>query len=201
MDRQGSSGGIIAKRKIRKKAVKAPVHNGWLKDSKDIANFRKELSEEQDGLDPILCEPLRKPCLDHDHLTGRCRGVLSQCTNTFEGYVLKYWMKYCNEYTDCSLSEALRRMADYLEKDYSDFPLHKNYRDDMTKFLRRCSKATIIARAESDLNLVIDPECTKHEAIEFYMQEFIKKTEERDFYGDEKGIQSLRLSPDQDEIP
>lgn len=71
----------------------------------------------------------------------------------------------------------------------------------MTKFLRRCSKATIIARAESDLGLVINSEYTKHEAIEAYMQEFIKKTEERDFYGDEKGIQSLRFGSDQDEIP
>lgn len=188
MDRKISFGGIIAKRKIRKKAVKAPVADGWLKDSKDIANFRKVLSEEQGGLDPILCEPLRKPCLDHDHMTGHCRGVLSQCVNTFEGYVLKYWMKYCNEYTDCSLSEALRRMADYLEKDYSDLPLHKNYRDDMTKFLRRCSKAAIVERAVSDLGLEIHPDVGKHEAIEAYMKEFIKQTEERDFYGNEKSV-------------
>ncbi len=79
-------------------------------------------------------------------------------------------------------------MADYLEKDYSDFPLHKNYRDDMTKFLRRCSKATIISRAKSDLGLDIPEEITKHQAIESYMQEFITQSEKRDFYGDEKGI-------------
>lgn len=182
-------GGDIRKRKVkaRRKAVKAPVTCRWLKDSKEIAALREEMSEEQDGLDPVLGEPLRKPVLDHDHADGHCRGVLSQCVNTWEGYITKYWMKYVAEYTDCSLSEALRRMADYLENDYSDLPFHKNYRDDMTKFLRRCSKATIIDRAKKDLNLYISDDLTKHEAIEAYMQEFIKYTEERDFYaGDQR---------------
>lgn len=182
-------GGDIRKRKVkaRRKAVKAPVTCKWLKDSKEIAALREEMSEEQSGLDPVLGEPLRKPVLDHDHADGHCRGVLSQCVNTWEGYITKYWMKYVAEYTDCSLSEALRRMADYLENDYSDLPFHKNYRDDMTKFLRRCSKATIIARAKKDLNLDIPEGLTKHEAIEAYMQEFIKYTEERDFYvGDQR---------------
>ena len=189
MDRLLLVGGYIRKRKVkaRRKAVKAPVTCRWLKDSKEIAALRKEMSEEQGGLDPVLGEPLRKPVLDHDHADGHCRGVLSQCVNTWEGYITKYWMKYVAEYTDCSLSEALRRMADYLENDYSDLPFHKNYRDDMTKFLRRCSKATIIARAKKDLNLDIPEDLTKHEAIEAYMQEFIKHTEERDFYvGDQR---------------
>ncbi|AGZ17597.1 endonuclease VII [Escherichia phage 4MG] len=151
----------------------------WVKDARQIAAFREKLILEQGGLDPVLGEPLRKPCLDHDHFDGKCRGVLSQCVNTFEGYVLKAWMKYVSAYTETSLSTALRNLADYLEQDFSGYPIHAGYKDDMLKFLRRCTNEKIIERAESDLGLIIPKGTQKHDSITLYLTEFVRQTEER----------------------
>lgn len=159
--------------------ITVPVTPGlWVKTAKQIADHRNELIAEQDGLDPILKEPLKKPCLDHDHFDGRCRGVLSQCTNTFEGFVLKAWMKYVSEYTQTSLSDALRNLADYLESDGSRSKIHGSYLADMTKFLKRVSKETVKTRALNDLGLVIPEEKDKTESIKLYLEAFIKRSEE-----------------------
>ncbi len=133
--------------------------------------------KDQEGLDPILKEPLKRPCLDHDHFDGKCRGVLSQCTNTFEGYVLKAWMKYVSSNTETSLSEALRNMADYLEQDFHRNPFHNSYKEDMVKFLRRCTKEKIIERAKNDLGIEIASNNSKDESILLYMTEFIRQAE------------------------
>lgn len=149
----------------------------WVKDAKQIAAFREQLILSQNGLDPVLGEPLRRPCLDHDHFDGKCRGVLSQNINTFEGYILKAWMKYVSEYTNTSLSEALRNLANYLEQDFSKFPFHGGYKDDMLKFLWRCTNDKIIERAETDLGLRIPAGTQKHDSITLYMTEFVRQTE------------------------
>lgn len=159
--------------------ITVPVTPGlWVKTAKQIAEHRAELIEEQGGLDPILKEPLKKPCLDHDHFDGRCRGVLSQSTNTFEGFVLKAWMKYVSPYTETSLSQALRNMADYLEVDGSQNKLHGSYLADMTKFLKRVSKETVKTRALKDLGLVIPEDKDKTESIRLYLEAFIERAEE-----------------------
>ena len=144
-----------------------------------IAAFRNKLILEQQGLDPILGEPLRKPCLDHDHFEGKCRGVLSQCVNTFEGYVLKAWMKYVSENTQTSLSTALRNLADYLEQDFSGYPLHGGFKNDMLKFLRRCTNEKIIERAKADLGIIIPEGTKKQDSLLLYLTEFVKQTEEK----------------------
>ena len=143
-----------------------------MKDAKQIAAFRNKLILEQQGLDAILGEPLRKPCLDHDHFEGKCRGVLSQCVNTFEGYVLKAWMKYVSENTQTSLSTALRNLADYLEQDFSGYPLHGGFKNDMLKFLRRCTNEKIIERAKAEGT-------QKQDSLLLYLTEFVKQTEEK----------------------
>lgn len=149
-----------------------------MRTTKQIADLRVELAKAQGGLDPILNEPLRKPCLDHDHFDGRCRGVLSQCTNTFEGLVLKAWMKYVSSYTETSLSQALRNMADYLEQDGSQSMIHGGYLADMTKFLKRITNDTIKARALKDLDLHIPEDADKSTSINLYLEAFVKATEE-----------------------
>lgn len=153
----------------------------WVKTSAQIAKMREELASEQGGLDPILNEPLKKPCLDHDHFTGRVRGVLSQCTNTFEGYVLKAWMKYVSSYTNTSLSDALRNLADYIEGDHRLNAIHGSYLSDMTKFLKRLTNETIKLRAEKDLGLIIPESCNKTESIHKYLDEFIRQTEDYNY--------------------
>ncbi len=150
----------------------------WLSKTEDIRNYRIEKSKEQDGLDPILMEPLVRGCLDHDHWEGRTRGVLSQHTNTWEGYVVKYWMKYVQSKSDRSLSFALRNLAEYLEQDFSNSPLHLSFVSDMRKFLERCTKPTIAAKAMSDLNIELnEEEMTQQEMVEAYLQTFVQKYE------------------------
>ena len=134
----------------------------WVKDAKQIAAFRNKLILEQQGLDPILGEPLRKPCLDHDHFEGKCRGVLSQCVNT-----------------QTSLSTALRNLADYLEQDFSGYPLHGGFKNDMLKFLRRCTNEKIIERAKADLGIIIPEGTQKQDSLLLYLTEFVKQTEEK----------------------
>lgn len=149
----------------------------WVKTSKQIADYREILSQEQCLKDPIIGGDIIKPCLDHDHFDGRCRGVLSQSVNTFEGQVLKAWMKYVSEYTDISLPAALRNLADYLEKDFSGNKIHGAYLTDMAKFLKRLTVDTIRRRALQDLALVIPEGKTKTESVQMYLTEFVIKTE------------------------
>lgn len=151
----------------------------WVYNNKEIKELRDKMIKEQDGIDPITKEILTSPCLDHDHFEGRCRGVLNMNTNTFEGQVLRAWMRYVSEYTTTSLSEALFNLAIYLEKDYSINPLHGQHIRDMYKALRRMNKATIIARAKSDFNVEINDSLSKDDMIILYMTTFIKREEER----------------------
>lgn len=168
---------FVSKDKVSRVTVRVSLGR-WVRTSAQISELRDELSKAQKGLDPILKEPLKKPCLDHDHFDGRVRGVLSQCTNTFEGYVLKAWMKYVSAYTDTSLSEALRNMADYLEQDTCGNALHGGYLVDITKFLKRLSNETIKGRALKDFGVVIPEGTDKKESIERYLEEFVKKAED-----------------------
>lgn len=88
-------------------------------------------------------------------------------------------MKYVSLHTETSLSTALRNLADYLERDFSSHPLHPSYKDDMLKFLRRCSNEKIIERAKQDLGLDIPSTTKKQDSIILYMKEFVRQTEEK----------------------
>lgn len=155
--------------------------NLWLKNTTEIKTYRENQSKIQKGLDPILKEPLKRACLDHCHFTGEVRGVLSQCINTFEGYVLKYWMKYVQDYTNLSLSEALRNLADYLEADYSENPLHYKFVEDQKKALKRMSKETIKRRMYSDLGVTVaNEDSLKDDLIDEYLRHFIKHYENKE---------------------
>lgn len=48
----------------------------WLNNAKDIKQYREYLIYKQSHLDPVLKKKLYRPCLDHDHATGGCRGVI-----------------------------------------------------------------------------------------------------------------------------
>lgn len=87
-------------------------------------------------------------------------------------------MKYVSLHTETSLSTALRNLADYLERDFSSYPLHPSYKDDMLKFLRRCSNEKIIERAKQDLGLDISSTTKKQDSIILYLKEFVRQTEE-----------------------
>lgn len=149
----------------------------WVSSDKDKTALRQTLLNDQGNIDPILKEPVTKPCLDHDHVEGYVRGVLSSRVNLFEGSVTKLWGRHLEGHTQTSLSEALRNMADYLERDYSDNPLHGKFVDDQKSALRRMTIETINRRAMDDLGIVL-VDGDKAELIRQYLEEFVRKAEE-----------------------
>lgn len=88
-----------------------------LKDSKDAAEYRKELLKKQNGIDPILGIKITKPVLDHLHSKNQhCREVLQNEVNGWEGRVANSFKRCLSHLTDKPLHEVLRNLADYLEK-------------------------------------------------------------------------------------
>ncbi len=106
--------------------------------------------------------------------------MLSQPANTWEGYVVKYFQKYCSNYTDLSVSEALRNLADYLENPYwIENKLHHRGVETQRKYLERLKKETIAIAAKEEFGLILDDaEMTKEQMIVEYLKLFVKKYEE-----------------------
>ena len=96
-----------------------------LKNSKDASTYRNEVLKKQKYIDPITKEKINDPVLDHQHFhEQRCRQVLQRECNSFEGKVQNAFNRYMKHLTDKPLPEILRNLADYLEKDYSENPVH-----------------------------------------------------------------------------
>lgn len=118
-----------------------------LKDPKDAAKYRDLLLTSQQGIDPIIEKKIVDPCLDHQHFgTQQCRGVLQREVNSFEGKVQNAANRYLRHLTDEPLPVILRRLADYLERDYTNAPIHHTALTvDVGKFKR------LSAQAQKDL--------------------------------------------------
>lgn len=130
----------------------------------------------------ILGEPIENPCLDHDHYDGKCRGVIGSTLNMFEGGVQKLWSKHMEGKTCLTMSETLRRLADYLEADQSDMKFHGEIVADLKKSLKRWTKETIARNAYLNFGIVIDENLDKGEMITIYVTEFVRKLEESYLY-------------------
>lgn len=149
----------------------------WVTKS-NFGKIRAKILDEQGGLCAILREPMDKPCLDHDHYDGKCRGVIGSAINLFEGSVQKLWDKHLNGKTNVPMSEALRRLADYLEKDNLHMPFHEGIITDLKKALSRRTKETLVRNAAENLDLSIDSGLEKSEMIRIYVTEFARQLEE-----------------------
>lgn len=151
----------------------------WVTNAKDIKEYREYLIAKQDNLDPILKKKLYRPCLDHDHTTGRCRGVISQCINTFEGRVLKYFNKYVKHNTNLSLSTILRNLADYLDEDQDNKPYHIAIINSKNKHLKKFKKESIISLIEKDFGIKESESMlfTKQQLINIYLDKFKDRIE------------------------
>jgi hypothetical protein len=149
---------------------------------KAVDTYRRELLTEQGGLCAVLQESMTTPCLDHDHYDGKCRGVIGFELNMFEGAVQKLWAKHLEGKTEVSFSEALRRLADYLEQDHSRHPFHGEILADLKKALKRRTKETIARNGVDHLGIVISEDLDKGEMITIYVTEFVKKLEENYLY-------------------
>lgn len=132
----------------------------------------------KDGLCPILKIKPDRWTVDHDHFDLRVRGVISQQANTLEGYIQKYFLKYCAKYTKLALPDILRAFADYLEQPYwLENKLHYKGVESLRKHLLRCKKETIIEKAKRMLNISLEDSLTKEELIDKYLEIFIEQME------------------------
>ncbi|QYC52460.1 packaging and recombination endonuclease [Salmonella phage SSBI34] len=180
------SGRSTTRRFTSKEKVTKPIkvdydRSNWVAGAK-LTAYRKKLLDEQGGVCAILKEPMDKPCLDHDHFDGKCRGVIGSELNMFEGSVQKLWSKHLEGKTEITMSEALRRLADYLEQDNSDKPFHDDILKDLKKALRSRTKETISRNAMNNLGISISEDLEKVEMIQQYIAEFIRQLEDNYLY-------------------
>ena len=108
-----------------KQSLREKVEIEHLYTPKDVKRIRDYFIEKQSGIDPILKEPFKETiALDHCHSSQHVRGALNRNSNAFEGKVVNAYVRCLKWLTDKPLSEILRNLADYYEKDYSSNPLH-----------------------------------------------------------------------------
>lgn len=158
----------------------------WLNNAEEIKKYREDHLPE-DGLCPILKNTPKNWCLDHDHFTLETRLPISQQANSFEGVVNKGFMKFCSSYTDLSISDCLRNLADYYEMDFFSTPLHYKGVEDLKKHLMRCKKSTIIERLAKNFNRttlygteeITEENSLQKDLVELYLNLFIKDLEEK----------------------
>lgn len=109
----------------------------------DIAAHRELLFSLQDGSDPIGDFQIIDPVLDHDHGTGHCRACLDRRTNAWEGKVKNSFKRCGLEKMGVDYPAALRRLAAYVERDWSGAPLHPKHKTDAEKRTARNRKARL----------------------------------------------------------
>ena len=92
-----------------------PLH---LYSSKDVAKVREKLYNEQGGKDALTGLPLdyKQAVTDHNHNTQYVRGVLHRQCNAVLGKIENLWTRYLSYWFEGTLSDFLRKAADYIER-------------------------------------------------------------------------------------
>jgi hypothetical protein len=159
------------------------LSNKWIKPQQ-YKKTREDLIDSQDGLCAVLRAPLINPVLDHSHKDclqeGYVRGVLESIVNLVEGHINKLWKKHLEKNTELSLPEFLRNLADYLDKDVSDNPLHYGVLLEHKKWISRWRNETIIKRiVDMDRSLKAETlnEMNKQELTKMYLELIAKRLE------------------------
>lgn len=88
-----------------------------LYNTKEVAETRKKLYEEQGGIDKLTGIPLeyKDSVTDHDHKTQYVRGIIHRQVNAVVGKVENMYIRYIKWWCSIPLPELLRKIADYLE--------------------------------------------------------------------------------------
>lgn len=150
----------------------------WVRNTQDVSNLRSCILSENNNTCELTGELIKRPTLDHDHLTGRNRGVISQHNNTMEGYVLKYFNKYVKNHTELSLPNWLRSLATYYETSFIR-GLHFRTVHDMQTKLSNMTKESISSKMFKDFNIVADHDkMSKASLIEMYLEKFVENLED-----------------------
>lgn len=85
--------------------------------SKDIKKFRDKRLEKT-NIDPITGITIVNPTLDHDHVSGYCRGVLDRDSNQFLGKVESAYKRFLRS-KGVRLDNALDGIILYLQENLS----------------------------------------------------------------------------------
>lgn len=98
----------------------------------DKIQYRQGLFNNQRGVCPLCDEVMNVEdgVLDHHHGTGHCRQVICNMCNVSEGKIKKVFFRFVG-HRGVDFSGFLRRLADYLEVDYTDQPLHTTHRTEL----------------------------------------------------------------------
>lgn len=100
------------------------------------------------------------PVVDHDHNTGRIRGIISSEGNVLIGKIENFFKSRC---TGCKieLPQVLRNIADYLEKEQG--PLHPVGVRQLVKRFKRMGKDKQLDILSEHYDLSVINECKNSE--------------------------------------
>lgn len=96
---------------------------------KDVAKVRELLYNEQGGKDALTGLPLdyKQSVTDHSHKTQFVRGVLHRQCNAVLGKIENLWVRYLSYWFEGTLSEFLRKAADYIERKDDERYIHPGW--------------------------------------------------------------------------
>lgn len=99
----------------------------------EVLNYKRTLWDKQHGICPLclgnLGTDMSKIALDHDHVTGECRGLLHLACNKTEGVIFRAVATWGRQGRDYGETTAyLLRLVDYLNNSKTGiiYHLHKD---------------------------------------------------------------------------
>lgn len=129
-----------------------------------LRTITMKLAKEQGGNCPLCGEPLDfsikgakgdSVVCDHDHITGRIRGALHRSCNGGEGKVASACGRWIvgSMGNSAAIANALRNMADYLEREPTDFiyPAHKTDEEKRLAANAKARKARATRKAAQEI--------------------------------------------------
>lgn len=110
-----------------------------LYNATEVKKVRQVLLAKQKGLDALTGLPIpdKQEVLDHDHKTQYVRGVLHRQTNAVLGKLENLYIRYLSWWYSGSLSDFLRKAAEYIEKEHPKEYVHPGWIKSVTTQFRK----------------------------------------------------------------
>lgn len=158
----------------------------WLRNSKDVAEYRSQKLKEQGGKCAVSNVKLAVGVLDHTHKDGcgkdgACRGVLLSEVNMLEGRYLQLFkrLKLDTKY-GLDFPTFLVSLGTYLQQDNSSSPLHFKYMDDFRKHVAGWKKETLIKKLKEDFGIEASGGELVKDLVQTYVQAWVNLVESQE---------------------